>query len=80
MSAYKGSTGTAMGFAKSCRHRWGPWEAGRTQRWRECKKCDQVDSADLPDGEVHRTTDRPGGPGSRRRLKRARGDKRTGLR
>ena len=47
MSAYKWSTGTPMGFDWSFRHRWGSWEVGRTQRWRECRKCDQVDSEDL---------------------------------
>ena len=50
MSAYKGSTGTSMGFDRSCRHRWGSWEIGRTQKWRECTKCDQVDSEDRATG------------------------------
>lgn len=51
MSAYRGTTGTPMGFAWSCSHRWGPWEIGRNQRWRECTKYEQVNSDDLPVAE-----------------------------
>ena len=47
MSAYRGSTGSPMNFINPCRHRWGPWEPGRTQRWRECERCGQVDGRDL---------------------------------
>ena len=74
MSAYKGSTGTTMGFAWSCRHRWGPWEIGRTQRWRECTKCELVDSEDLQNGPV----DLSGNSGSRSRARAFTGDPGSG--
>lgn len=47
MSAYKGSTGSAMNFSHACRHHWGPWEVGREQRWKECTKCGQVEGGYL---------------------------------
>jgi hypothetical protein len=80
VSAFKGSTGTAMGFVWSCKHRWGPWEIGRTERHRECTKCDQVDGENLTVAETHRTLQHCHGATSSRQMRSAISDKGMGAR
>jgi hypothetical protein len=54
MSAYRGSTGTSMGFARICKHRWGRWTDAATRRWRNRSKSGQDDYEDIEetDGQV----------------------------